>query len=268
MKVINKLVLPLIVCSNLLAGGGVGGGATEITQLLNNTELGAIYGKEAAQYSKQLQQYATQVQQFQTLVQQYQNQLYSYEMMLNNIRNLPTKQWGDFTNLVYGLRNVVNYGKAISYSASNYDTLFSQRYQGYDTYKLNALNKEYNFMNEYKEITTGTRDSVNGALKALNLQEEDLINDQAVMQELQNVSMSADGQKAAIQAANSIALHQTQTLKKLQRTIMIQSNVQSNYIAAQNEAEELRQANSKAFTENADLDPIPSDDGNFLTDTN
>lgn len=62
---------------------------------------------------------------------------------------------------------------------------------------------------------------------------------------LQAQSRSADGQLKAIQAANEIALHQTDTLKKLQYTLMTQASTQASYMAATNDKETAQRALSE-----------------------
>lgn len=255
-KILNSLIISATL-SNLFAGGGGPAGATEFTQILNNIELGSIYGQEALQYTTQLSQYATQIQQ---LV----NQTQSYKMMLNNIETLPVSQWQNFVDGVMQLKEAMDYETAISYSSSNYDTKFKNQYPGYKKYLDSAQSKKYDFGNEYKKIADSNRDTVNASLKSLNLQQSDLESDESIMQELNQASLSAEGQKSAIQAANAIALHQTQQLKKLQTTIMTQANLQAQYIASENEKKEIERANSKAFIDNADTKPNSSNDENTL----
>ena len=47
----------------VLAGGGMSGGATEVTQILNNTQLALQSVKQEMQYALQLQQYMVELQQ-------------------------------------------------------------------------------------------------------------------------------------------------------------------------------------------------------------
>jgi len=86
--------------------------------------------------------------------------------------------------------------------------------------------------------------------------------DEGTMRTLSNLSTSAVGQKAAIQAANEIALHQTHQLKKLEQTIMAQANMQAEYIAMKNEKEAMQQAAREAFMQGVNINttddvPVP-----------
>ncbi len=205
--------------------GSVGGfgGATEITQIANNSQL-------AAQYGKQLQQYTTQLQQYQTAVQQFTNQVQSYKLMLQNIGTLPQTQWNQFTQSVNKMRQIMDNTAGMTYTAANYDQMFKQMYPGYQ--KL-IDSGQVDPTSVYKGLSNQTNATVNDSLKQLNLTQADLANDQSTMRELQNVSQSAEGQLGAIQAANEIALHQTNTLKRLHQTMMMQANMQAQAIAAE-----------------------------------
>ncbi|WP_204271784.1 hypothetical protein, partial [Escherichia coli] len=77
--------------SNALAGGGLTGGATEWTQMLNNGELISLVGKSAEQVNNQIKQ-ITQ------LAEQIQNQLNIYKNLLQNTAQLPTQVWGQVAN--------------------------------------------------------------------------------------------------------------------------------------------------------------------------
>lgn len=66
-KVIVAIILAL--SSTAHAGGGATGGATEITQMMNNGELVAMVGESSQQTATQIQQYITQVSQLRTMNQ-------------------------------------------------------------------------------------------------------------------------------------------------------------------------------------------------------
>jgi len=247
---IKKLGLSA-VCATLLItttanAGSVGGfgGALEITQDL---QWAADVGDRAASYTQQLQQYATQVMQYQQQIQQYVNQFRSYQMMLQNIGQLPETQWRQFQNQVLQLKRAVEFGQSISYTAANFDQKFRNTFKGFDQYLQAAQGGNLDFTQEYKNIYQSTKDTVQGALKSLKLQEQDLQSDEVVMAALQQQSQSAVGQLSAVQAANQIALHQTTQFKKLQKTIMTQANLQAEYIAKQNAEAAMKHAQAQAM---------------------
>lgn len=70
----NSLLLALVLFATpSFAGGGATGGATEITQILNNLELGIQSVQAQSQTMTQLAQYSTQLQQYMQQVKNMQN---------------------------------------------------------------------------------------------------------------------------------------------------------------------------------------------------
>lgn len=217
------------------AGGGGIAGASEPTQILNNIQL--------------VNQYAKQVQQYQTQLESLTNHIQQTQMMVQNLQMLPATVWQKFANDVMSLKNIVQQGQAVSFAAANLDSQFAETYKGYTSYEASAAQsldaRTSSFTQQYRNINQSTRDSTNGALKALNTQMNALTSDEATMNMLQSQSRSADGQLKAIQAANEIALHQTDTLKKLQYTLMTQASTQASYMAATNDKETAQRALSE-----------------------
>ena len=223
----------------VLAGGGGIAGASEPTQLLQ-------FG---ADVTDRLQAYAQQVQQYQTEYNSMLNHIQQTQMQIQNLGQLPAGTWNQFQNDVMNLKGLIQQGQAITFAASNLDTQFQSMFPGYDGHYVasgqSLASRNATFTDRYKLINQSTRDNVNGALKSLNLQMNDLNSDAATMSMLQQQSRSADGQLKVIQAANEIALHQTEENKKLRWTLMTQANTQAAYMAAQNEKETAKDALSE-----------------------
>ncbi len=259
-KITISTILAAALMTTSLNAGSVGGfgGSLEVTQW---ARFGSETLDRANQYTTQLREYATQIQQYQQQVQQYVNQFQSYQAMLQNIGQLPQAQWDQFAQSVMGLKQSLDFGQSLNFTASSYDQDFSKLFKGYDQYLADAAGKTtsqnaVDFQAQYKQLATSTRDTVNGSLKALKLRADDLQNDEAVMRQLQTLSTSAVGQKSAIQAANEIALHQTHQLKKLEQTIMTQANMQGEFMAKQNEEKELKAAMKDAMKAKADTSGV------------
>lgn len=68
-KLRNRAVRTAVLCAALMAGapshagGGMSGGATEVTQILNNAQLVLQYITQLQEYATQLEQYGTQMSQ-------------------------------------------------------------------------------------------------------------------------------------------------------------------------------------------------------------
>ncbi len=217
------------------AGNVATGFASEVTQIAQFAADGIAYGLD----------YAKQVQQYLTLVETYENQFRSYKLMLQNISELSPRQWREFTASVLGLKEALEYGESISYTMANYEQEFKKIFKGYDHYLTQAKNGTLDFSSTYQQLNTTTRDTLNGTLKSLKLQALDMQTDEATMKYLEQKSLSAPGQKAAIQAATQVAIHQTHQLKELRNTIMTQINQQSEFMLSQNEKQAFQEAISK-----------------------
>lgn len=251
-RTLIKLLLIISFCQQAQSGsaGNVYTGiSSEVTQLAQFAADGVAYGLD----------YAEQVAQYAKLVETYNNQFQSYKLMLQNISQLSPRQWNEFRQSVIGLKHALEFGDGVSYTMANYNQQFSKLFKGYNHYLSKAQNGTIDFTTIYKQFNTSTRDTINGALKSLKLQASDMMSDEATMQYLQQKSLSAAGQKSAIQAASQIALHQTHQLKELRNTIMTQINLQSEFMLTQNEKKAFQEAISKAKTTKG-IKPIIGDE--------
>ncbi len=235
---IFSILVALVISMPASAGGGGGfAGATEPTQLLNNLELVGIGGQEADQLINQAQQLAHEVQMIQ-------NQLSMYQNMLDNTANLSNFEWGQaYTNL-QSLASIVQQGNAIAYSSANMDAQWAQRYQGYSNYLANTYGAS-NFRSDYQNWYTTQRDSVHGALKAANLQQQQFATEETTLNTLENMSETATGRMQAIKVGNQIAMQQVRQTQKLRELVMAQMQAQGNYMEAQAAKEAAVQARSE-----------------------
>ncbi len=225
--------------STLAGGGGLTGGATEITQIANNVELGAIFGEEAQQVAQQAQQLAHEIQMIQ-------NQLNMYQNLLDNTANLSNYMWGNALNDLMALANTVQEGYAIAYSASNIDSQWQQRYKGYSNY-LNNTYGAASFQSDYRVWYSAQRDSLHGALRSANLQSSQFTSEESTLSALENMSQSASGRMQAIQVGNQIAMQQVRQTQKLRELVMAQIQAQTNYLASEAEKDAANQARAERY---------------------
>lgn len=238
----RKLTLSIITAASLAANVYAGGsvpGATEPTQLLQ-------WAGDQTAWSAD---YAEQVNQLNTQIQQLQQDIMSVQMMTQNLQDLNNFDWQDFAVSVTGLKGVMQSANALSYTMGNFDQLFSDNYKGYSNYyntansgSLTTGQKAESFSQQYQQLNTTTRNTIKGTLDGLGLQEDDFANESAIISTLKNNSAGAVGNKAVIQAANDIALFQVDQMRKLRTTVMSQINLQSQYMAAENERNEIQEA--------------------------
>lgn len=218
----------------LAGGGGLTGGATEVTQLANNAELGAVISQEARQVSNQLTQINNQIQQYQQLVNQYQN-------MVENTLTLPSHIWGQAESALTNLANIVQRGEAIAYSMSNLDTQFQNKFQSYDDHLVRDYNRA-NFSAEYREWSNTNRDSIRGSLLAANLQADQFATENSTLAQIQSLSQSSTGRLQAIQAGSLIAAQQVRQIQKLRQLVMAQIQMSAAAEASVQEEKDRNQA--------------------------
>ena len=240
--------------------GSVGGfgGALEGTQW---ARFGAETADRASAYAKQLQQYATQLQQYYTQMQEWQRKVMGLRMMVQNIGQLPENMKNQFLNMALQMKRQMQQGQAIAYTAANLDQKFRNTFKGFDQYLQKAQGGNLDFTSEYKNMYQTTKDTALNALKTLGIQERDLQSDQAFMSRLRTAMNTAQGTEAAIAVANQLSYHQTQSLQKLQKTIMTQANLEAEWIAQRNEQDAMRTAAREALKRNrektTDTDDVP-----------
>ena len=204
---------------------------------------------DAAQIYANAVEFYKQFERWKSRLRYLKNQFKSYEMMLANIKKLPKTQWKEFETSLKDMKKALKFQNNVSYTASEWESNFKKTFKGFDSYYQKAMGgkKLIDFGKEYKTIHKQTNDTVHSALKALGVQDENMKTDEDTLQELEDLSQGSKGQLQAIQAANTIATQQIHSIKRLQKTMMTQVQLQAQYIAAQNEEKMILSAASKAF---------------------
>lgn len=196
----------VIACgaTNIIAGTVAGtGGATEVTQIMNNVQL-------VLQYEQQVQAYLRQGLQLQN--------------ELKNLERNPTSLLGqDVGNLINGVGKIIAGGQSIGYSLATIDRNFATTFKSPTAQTLSDR-----FFSWHKTST----DTLEGALKAAGLHRDQYNTDTEALTALYNESQAADGNLKAIQSLSKINSMQVQQLQKLQDLMATQNIATSTYMAA------------------------------------
>ncbi|TIR47755.1 MAG: P-type conjugative transfer protein TrbJ [Mesorhizobium sp.] len=233
-------VFALIVANTSPAlSGAATGGATEWTQLLNNSELVSLVGQSTEQINNQV----TQITQ---LAEQIQNQLKIYENMLQNTAQLPNHIWGQVENDLNRLRSLAAQGQGIAFSMSNADEVLKQRFQSYADFKT-GLPDGASFSSTYQNWSTTNRDTIAGTLKAAGLSAEQFSSEESTMDSLRSMSESADGQMKALQVGHEIAAQQVAQMQKLRGLIAQQTTMMGTWLQSEQADKDLAQARREKF---------------------
>lgn len=246
-----KSILPAIVALMIVVNANAGsvggfGGALEFTQIANNIQL--------------MQSYAQEVIQVQQLVTQIANQLNMYQNMITNTQDLIANPFQSAMQTIMQLKNTIDQATQLSYSIGSVDAYFQQLNPNYATLFQG---------NNYDQLQQNWRDTLydycEGALKAANISISSAQNDAQLLQVLQANSDNALGQKAAIQAANNIALEMTAKLGELKMLTAAQTQSQSVYLTQEKAQEEAGQRFIQQELGNFDMNAINLNNNQGIT---
>ncbi|UPT92393.1 P-type conjugative transfer protein TrbJ (plasmid) [Bradyrhizobium barranii subsp. apii] len=236
---VAAMALPFMARSAVADGGALSGGATEWTQMLNNSELVSLVGKSAEQVNNQIKQ-ITQ------LAEQIQNQLKIYSNMLQNTAQLPNHVWGQVQNDLNQLRNVVSQGQGIAFSMGNIDDVLKQRFQSYADFKTSLPNNA-SFSQTYQNWSSTNRDTIGGTLRAASLTADQFSSEEATMSQLRTMSEGADGQMKALQVGHQIATQQVAQMQKLRGLVSQQMTMMATWYQSEQAEKDLSQARRQEF---------------------
>ena len=219
--------------------GTVTGGATEWTQILNNTELVSLVGQSTEQIGNQM----TQITQ---LAEQIQNQLKIYENMLQNTLTLPNQVWGQVESDLNRLRSLVNQGQSIAFSMGNADDVLRQRFQSFADFKSGLTSGE-TFSANYQTWSDTNRDTIAATLKAAGLTADQFSSEESTMSQLRSMSQSAVGQMQALQLGHQIAAQQVAQAQKLRGLVSQQVTMMGTWYQSEQAAKDLAQNRREEF---------------------
>lgn len=197
--------------------GGLGGGATEITQLANNVQL-------ALQYAEQVKMYLD---------------------MIEQAKNLPGQIFKEITGELQAVIDVYNQARSLGRKIEGLDEAFRAQFKGYENYLKNIGKATEMMPQRYEQWATSGLDNVRTAMKSAGMNVSSFDDEISMLNQIVSRSGSAAGRLQAIQAGNEIAAQNVQQLQKLRDMVATQITMQANFMATQTE----RQAVDDAIVE-------------------
>jgi P-type conjugative transfer protein TrbJ len=173
--------LLLVLARTVNAGGGLGGGATEFTQIANNGEL------------------ITQVSQ---LAEQINQQIQMVQDMIHNTLNLPKKLLGDVGRTVNTVMNAYNRTQGILNRLSNLDEEFYNKFYSTVSDLSNPSGWVKNYSAEYFKLSEGMEKEAKRTTESLKVSADDITDSGEMLEKLADNASSADGRNASLQAGN------------------------------------------------------------------
>jgi P-type conjugative transfer protein TrbJ len=232
-KHVIALLMVFAISANSPQRAEAGAFATEVTQFLNHAQLVLTYIRQGLQLETEIAMLAT---------------------MLRNTKNLSPQKFGQIQADMNALAQIVQGGQALAYSLGNLDQLFRKTYPGYGT------NPTVYYVN-YQKWSQTTLDTTLGALRAAGLQGQQLQSEQAVINSLESMSQTADGQMQALNVLGQISDQQVQQLMKLRELMMADMSSKQAYQAAIIQQQAADQAAAQWFFTGG---PVTSDGKTYL----
>jgi P-type conjugative transfer protein TrbJ len=197
-KFILVFVLSLPVALSSHAGSIAGtGGATEVTQILNNIQL----------------------------LQSVYHQAEMVKAQLKNMEGFGNMEWGRAQDSLASLTKVVSQGQSLSYALGNAEAVFKQKYPGYTAHGGG------DFAKQYEDWSQTTLSSIRGALSSAGLQSEQFASEEEAMRSIRSMSARSSSTVQAVQAGVMVAAQQVEQLQKLRQLQMAQIQAQGAFLA-------------------------------------
>lgn len=225
------LVLPSIrpAAAGSVAGTG---GASEVTQIMNNVQLANAYAQQ---------------------VMQYQNQLLQYDMMLKNLAENPVGNISPQLNfLITNHARVMASSKDIGSTMARVDQDFAGEHQS----PVAAT-----FADKFRNWTSHSNDGLKAMALNAGAQREGFQSDEDALRALVQKNQASEGNLGAIKTLGEINAQQLQESMKLRDLMSQQQIAQGNYLAAQNLKEQARRDAEQQELDNTmprEIKPMPA----------
>jgi P-type conjugative transfer protein TrbJ len=227
------------------AGGGMTGGATEVTQIMNNAELVTQVGQLAEQIANQI-----------TMIQ---------DMILNTL-TIPDQLFRDIKGVigVYSkVKGIIDKTKGLAYSLSNLDEELKRRFKSYTD--LSALSNVSDLSAEYKSVVETQMETVRNTMEAIGVSMEELMTDDAsALEELQKKASTAKGRNELIQATNQLLGFLAEDAMKLRQLQMMQAQMAGTALEAERTRDDLSDRRLEAFYKRGNEDDAYIPEGSII----
>jgi P-type conjugative transfer protein TrbJ len=219
-----KLLLAFCIISGLIvgsvnAGGGLSGGATEVTQLANNAELVVQVGQ---------------------LAESLQHEIQMIMDMIQNTLALPQKLIGQVTGAIRNVMNVYNKVQGILGKLSNIDEEFRNKFfsaiKSGNVGGASAWVKDY--AKEYFNLAEAIEREAKQTLENLKVSADDITDSSQILEELSSNASSATGRNSILQAGNELLSFMGGELVKTRTLMLEQTKTYLDYAERQRSKED------------------------------
>lgn len=250
MRALKKSQVVVVLCilfcfsANALfaGGGGMTGGATEMTQLANNAEL---------------------VAQVAQLAEQIQNQITMIEDMIYNTLTIPDQLFRDVKGIYSGVKGIIDRTQGLAYNLANMDEELKRRFRSYAD--MSDLSRVPDFSSEYRNIVGTQMETVRNTMEAIGVSFEELVNDDAsALSELQKKARGAKGRNELIQATNQLLGFLAEDAMKLRQLQMMQAQMAGTAYEAERARGDLGNRRIDSFFRRGNEDAVDIPGGSLI----
>lgn len=199
----------------------------------NANAIGSIVFDPTA-VARLIDQLNRQLQQLQVAQQQLND-------MVVNTATLPAQQWGQTMQNINRVNQLMNNVQSLSYQGNNIEQQIRQRYQGYAAYSGTGSSS---VTGKYNQWSNETNSSIKSTLAALGMQNSQMDDEDALMRQLEAMGNSAKGRMQAAQVGNQMAAQSIRQTQKLRQLMMLQTQMQANWYASQQDQADVKAAES------------------------
>jgi P-type conjugative transfer protein TrbJ len=181
------------------AGGGLGGGATEMTQLMNNGEL----VKQVQQMEQSLR---NEIQMLLDNVTMIQNQVTMIQDMFQNTAQLPNQMVDQVTGAIRNIIGSYNKMDGILGKLSNIDEDFYDRFYSAKESGAGGTSAGWikNYSEEYFKLSEALEEQAKKTVESLKVSADDITDSSKLLETLSKNAASATGRNAILQAGNEL----------------------------------------------------------------
>lgn len=216
----------------------------------------AIFCANCATNIQAAQSYLKEVASVENQMTGLENQVKSIGYQVQNLKNLPSQEWGETINQIRQLGNIARQGDALAYSLSDVNAQWQRRFKGYQGWEKSGFQPQ-DMRQQYllwaNTLQDTAKSSLSVAAQMAQVQEDD---DQTISR-IQQHSAGSTGALQAIQAGNELTAQTGRQLQKMQSLLQTDIQMTATTIATTTEREEQQRAATDAVI--APRPPITGD---------
>ena len=179
---------------------------------------------------------------------QIKNQLSQLRNQTQNTQNISDYQWNNEQQLIQRLDNNMQQGQGMSYSMSNVNQRFQQRYPNYTRSPMGQTN--YN--QAYQNWNSTTLDTLRNTLSTAGMSANNFSNEHQLLQNLVQQGQGAQGRMQVLQVSTEIAAENVNQMEELRRLETSQVDSQNTYMAYQVSKDSYNESSLSSLESNLD----------------